>query len=136
MGKSSRTRKPHTPRAPRTASRSVPSPEGPRVPLSADIIRSHRNNNIQTAEIKNLFTDDGSVTVIYHKLISVKTGIALRGSTEDDQGLEAVAQMLADNVVKSPEDTTPMMSYEEWLEIDLPTLSKLVEAMSSFTGKA
>jgi hypothetical protein len=104
------------------------------VPLSAQAFTFYRDSHIQQSHIDNLF-GDGFTAVIYHKIISVRISSTLRNSSSTGNELEAAAQMCAENVVISPDNPRPLMSFEQWMEIDLGSLSKIVEAMSNNVGK-
>jgi hypothetical protein len=133
---------------PRTAARksstgpkrlSKSSPAAPKtpavlVPLSAQAFTSYRNSHIQESHIDNLF-GDGNTAVIYHKIISVRISSTLRNSSTTGNELEAAAQMCAENVVQSLDNPEQLMTFEQWMEIDLGSLSKIVEAMSNNVGK-
>lgn len=119
---------------PKRATKSDKSVKAPAVlvPLSAQTLLSYRDTHIQESQIENLF-GDGNTAVIYHKIISVRSSAALTGMTGND--LSVVAQLCAENVVISSDNPQPLMSFEDWMEIDLGSLSKIVEAMSNNVGK-
>lgn len=96
------------------------------IPLTAEAMIAHRNQHIQETHVKDLFTNDGSTTIIYHKMISVKNSVSMR----EGNNLESVAQMMAENIVTSADNLDPLMSYEQWLDIDIATMTKIIQAMA------
>jgi len=129
------TRKSST--GPKRVTKSVDSaPKVPAVlvPLTAQALASYRESNIQESRIDDLF-GDGNTAVIYHKIISVRLSAALRNSSSTKTELETAAQMCAENVVVGPDNPNQLMTLEQWMEVDLGSMSKIVEAMSNNAGK-